>query len=278
MSTATLEPAVAPGAPGAHAGRRSRPFAWVEQSLTLAWRNIVRIRQNPEALADVTFQPIIFLVLFVFVFGGAVSATGRWQDYLPTLLPGILVQSVVFSTMGTGVGLNDDFAKGVFDRFRSLPISRVSPLIGAVLGDAVRYILSIVILMTSGLILGFRFGDGVMNGLAALLLVLGFALSLCWIWVWLGLTMKTAQGVQGVAFLVMFPLTFGSNIFVKTDTLPGWLQSWVHVNPIAHLVDAMRGLMLGGPVQKPLLITLAWMIGLVTVFAPLAIRAYRRRT
>ncbi|MEU0090191.1 ABC transporter permease [Kribbella sp. NPDC006257] len=275
MSTVTLEPATSPGP---HAGRRSRPFAWVEQSLTLAWRNIVRIKQNPEALADVTFQPIIFLVLFVFVFGGAISTTGRWQDYLPLVLPGILVQSVVFSTMGTGVGLNDDFAKGVFDRFRSLPIARVAPLIGAVLGDAVRYILSIVILMTSGLILGFHFGDGVLNGLAALLLILGFALSLCWIWVWLGLTMKTAQGVQGIAFLVMFPLTFGSNIFVKTDTLPGWLQSWVHVNPIAHLVDAMRGLMLGGPVQKPLLTTLAWMIGLVAVFAPLAIRAYRRRT
>src|SRR5215218_8432482 len=124
-----------------HAARRSRPFAWVEQSLTLAWRNIVRIRQNPEALADVTFQPIIFLVLFLFV--GAIAQGGSWHDYLPFLLPGLLVQTVVFSTMGTGVGLNDDFAKGVFDRFRSLPIARVAPLVGAVLGDAVRYTLSI---------------------------------------------------------------------------------------------------------------------------------------
>jgi oleandomycin transport system permease protein len=272
MSTATLEAAPA------HAGHRSRPFAWVEQSLTLAWRNIVRIRQNPEALADVTFQPIIFLLLFVFVFGGAIASGDGWRGYLQFVLPGILVQSVVFSTLGTGVGLNDDFAKGVFDRFRSLPISRVAPLIGAVLGDAVRYIVSIVILMTSGFILGFRFHNGVGYGLLAVALVLTFALSLCWIWVWLGLKMKTAQGVQGVAFLVMFPLTFGSNIFVKPDTLPHFLQSWVKANPVAHLVDAMRGLMLGGPIQRPLLLTLAWMVGLVAVFAPLAIRAYRRRT
>jgi oleandomycin transport system permease protein len=272
MSTATLEPAAA------HAARRNRPFAWAEQSLTLAWRNIVRIRQNPEALADVTFQPIIFLLLFLFVFGGAIAGGGTWHDYLPYLLPGVLVQSVVFSTLGTGVALNDDFAKGVFDRFRSLPIARISPLIGAVLGDTVRYLTSIVILMTTGFILGFRFENGVGNGLLACLVVLLFALSLCWIWVWLGLTLKTAQGVQGIAFLVMFPLTFGSNIFVKSDTLPGFLQAWTKVNPLTYLVDSMRGLMLGGDVQKPLLITVAWMVGLVVVFMPLALRAYRRRT
>ncbi|MEV8377770.1 ABC transporter permease [Kribbella sp. NPDC056861] len=275
MSTATLEPT---GTPAAHAARRNRPFAWAEQSLTLAWRNIVRIRQNPEALADVTFQPIIFLLLFLFVFGGAIAGGGTWHDYLPYLLPGVLVQSVVFSTLGTGVGLNDDFAKGVFDRFRSLPIARVAPLIGAVLGDTVRYLTSIVILMVTGFILGFRFENGVGNGLLACLVVLLFALSLCWIWVWLGLKLKTAQGVQGIAFLVMFPLTFGSNIFVQSDTLPGFLQAWTKINPLTYLVDSMRGLMLGGDVQKPLLITVAWMVGLVAVFAPLAIRAYRQRT
>ncbi len=271
MTTATLETPT-------HAGRRTRPFAWATQSLTLAWRNIVRIRQNPEALADVTFQPIIFLALFLFVFGGAIAQGGDWHDYLPYLLPGLLVQTVVFSTMGTGVALNDDFAKGVFDRFRSLPIARVAPLIGAVLGDAVRYTLSIVILMTTGFVLGFRFQNGIGNGLLALVIVLLFALSMCWIWVWLGLSLKTAQGVQGVAFLVMFPLTFGSNVFVQTSTLPGFLQAFVKVNPVKYLVDTMRALMLGGDLQKPLLITLAWMVGLIAVFAPLAIRAYRRRT
>ena len=270
MTTATLEPA--------HVARRANPLAWVQQSLTLAWRNVVRIRQNPEALADVTFQPIIFLVLFLFVFGGAIANGGTWHDYLPFLLPGLLVQTVVFSTMGTGVALNDDFAKGVFDRFRSLPIARVAPLVGAVLGDAVRYTLSIVILMGTGFALGFRFQNGVGYGVLALVVVLAFALSMCWIWVWLGLSLKTAQGVQGVAFLVMFPLTFGSNVFVQTDTLPGFLQAFVKINPVKYLVDTMRGLMLGGPIEKPLLITLAWMVGLVAVFAPLAIRAYRRRT
>ncbi|HEU4946474.1 MAG TPA: ABC transporter permease [Kribbella sp.] len=270
MTAATLE--------ATPVARRNRPLAWVEQSLTLAWRNLVRIRQNPEALADVTFQPIIFLVLFLFVFGGALSAGGRWQDYLPYLLPGLLVQTVVFSTMGTGVSLNDDFAKGVFDRFRSLPISRSAPLVGAVLGDAVRYLLSIVILMSTGTILGFRFQNGAANGLLACVLVLVFALSLCWVWVWLGLKLRTAQSVQGVAFLVMFPLTFDSNVFVQPDTLPGFLQAFVKVNPVKPLVDTMRGLMLGGDVQRPLLHTLAWMVGIVAVFAPLAIRAYRRRT
>jgi oleandomycin transport system permease protein len=257
---------------------RRSPWSWAEQSLTLAWRNIVRIRQNPEALADVTFQPIIFTVLFVFVFGGAIAGPGGWREYLQFVLPGLLVQSVVFATMGTGVGLNDDFAKGVFDRFRSLPISRSAPLVGAVLGDAVRYTISVVILMTFSMILGFRFHNGVANGLLACLVVLAFALSLCWAWVWIGLKMKTPQGVQGIAFLVMFPLTFGSNVFVPTDTLPGWLQTFVNVNPVKHLVDTMRGLMLGGPVQGPLLWTLFWMALFVAVFAPLAIRAYRRRT
>jgi oleandomycin transport system permease protein len=217
-------------------------------------------------------------VLFVFVFGGAVAGAGGWQQYLQFVLPGLLVQSVVFATMGTGVGLNDDFAKGVFDRFRSLPISRSAPLVGAVLGDAVRFLISIVILMTFAAILGFRFHNGLGYGLLACALALAFALSLCWTWVWIGLKMKTAQGVQGIAFLVMFPLTFGSNVFVPTDTLPSWLQTFVNVNPVKHLVDTMRGLMLGGPIQGPLLWTLAWMAAFVAVFAPLAISSYRRRT
>lgn len=278
MSSATLTKPSTPTTPSAPNTRK--PFAWLEQSLTLAWRNIVRIRQNPEALADVTFQPIIFLVLFLFVFGGAIAAAaGGWRGYLPFLLPGLLVQTVVFSTLATGISLNDDFAKGVFDRFRSLPIARSAPLIGAVLGDVVRYVLSIVILMGAGFALGFRFQNGVANGLLACLLVLGFALALCWIWVWLGLKLKTVAGVQGVGFLIMFPLTFGSNVFVQTDTLPSGLQAFVNINPVKHLVDTMRALMLGeGSLQRPLLYTLAWMFALVAIFAPLAIRTYRRRT
>lgn len=276
MSSATLTKPTTPATPSVPNTRK--PFAWVEQSLTLAWRNIVRIRQNPEALADVTFQPIIFLVLFLFIFGGAVAA-GGWRGYLPFLLPGLLVQTVVFSTLGTGISLNDDFAKGVFDRFRSLPIARSAPLIGAVLGDVIRYVISIVILMGVGFALGFRFRNGIANGLLACLLVLGFALALCWVWVWLGLKLKTVQGVQGVGFLIMFPLTFGSNVFVQTDTLPSALQAFVNVNPVKHLVDTMRALMIGeGSLERPLLYTLAWMIALVAIFAPLAIRTYRRRT
>lgn len=273
MSAATYPTPPATAAPR----RRNSPWQVFNQSMTLAWRNIVRTKNNPEALMDVTFMPIIFTVLFVFVFGGAIS--GNWQAYLPFVLPGILVQTVVFSTMGTGVGLNEDFAKGVFDRFRSLPISRSAPLIGGVLGDTVRYVVSTVVTIGFGLILGFRFQNGILNGILACLLVLAFALCLCWVWAWLGLVMRKAQGVAGVGMLIMFPLTFGSNTFVETSTLPTWMQGFVSVNPVKHLLDVVRYLMVGGEgsVLQPLLFTVLWMIGFVAVSAPFAIRAYRRK-
>jgi oleandomycin transport system permease protein len=258
------------------APRAMNPARALQHGLTLTWRSLVKTRRNPEQLADVTFQPIIFTLLFVFVFGGAIG--GDWRTYLQFVLPGLLVQSVIFSTLGTGVGLNTDIDKGVFDRFRSLPIARSAPLVGAVLGDAVRYAFSICVMIALGAALGFDFTNGAAGAIAGCLLVLGFALALCWVWVWLGLTVKTAQGVQGLAFLVMFPLTFGSNVFVPTTTLPSWMQAFVNVNPVRFLVDAARGLMLGGPVAQPLLYTVLWCAGLLAVFVPLALRAYRRRT
>lgn len=245
------------------------------QSLTLTWRNIVKIRRNPETLVDVTFMPIIFIVLFVFVFGGAIG--GNWKDYLQFVLPGIMAQSLVFSSLGTGTALNQDIEKGIFDRFRSLPISRSAPLIAAIGGDVVRYVISVTIMVGFGSILGFHFTTSFVSGLAACLLGLGFALALSWVWVWVGTLVSKAQAVQGIGMLIMFPLSFGSSVFVEPSTLPGWMQSFVAVNPVTHLTDAIRGLMLGGPVGRPLLYTLLWMAGLVAVFAPLAIRAYRKR-
>jgi oleandomycin transport system permease protein len=257
-------------------GRRNTAVpSMIRHSLTLAWRTIIRIRYNPEQLIDVTLQPIIFILLFVFVFGGAISS--NWHDYLPFLLPGIMAQTVVFATMNTGVNLNADITKGVFDRFRSLPIARSAPLIGAVVGDVVRYIVTMVVILAFGMALGFRIHTSPFAAAAACLLVLLFALSFCWVTVFIGLLARTPGSVQGLGILFMFPLTFGSNVFSQTSTMPGWLQAWVKVNPITQLVDAVRGLLIGGPVAAPVWHTVAWAAGFVLVFASLAIRAYRRR-
>ena len=186
---------------------------------------------------------------------------------------------MLFASIAIGVNLNTDIGKGVFDRFRSLPIPRSAPLVGAVLGDIVRFVTSIVVLMGFGFIIGFRIHTDPFRALAACLLVLVFALSLSWIAVLIGMVVKEAGTVQGIGFMVLFPLTFGSSMFVPVSTLPGWLQSWVKVNPVTHLVDAARGLMIGGTdVAWPVTQSLLWSIGITAVFAPLAVRAYRRRT
>jgi ABC-2 type transport system permease protein/oleandomycin transport system permease protein len=184
----------------------------------------------------------------------------------------------LLATMGVGVALNQDLAKGVFDRIRSLPTARIAPLVGAIGGDIVRQVVAIVALLGFGVALGFRFSTGPLPVLAACALALGFALALSWVWVLLGLVLTDAQAVQGLGAVVIFPLAFASNIFVPTETMPGWLRAFVEVNPVRHLMDALRGLLLGGPVAGPVLITLAWMAGFVAVFAPLALAVYRRRS
>jgi oleandomycin transport system permease protein len=263
---------------GAPAGRRPRRIGLLRSlrhGATLAWRTTVRIRRNPEQLLDVTLQPIIFVTLFVFLFGGAISGQTR-HGYLQYVLPGILVQTLIFASMGTGVGLNTDITKGIFDRFRSMPIGRSAPLVGAIAGDFVRYAVSTVMVLLYGMLLGFRFHTNVLFFLAGVGLVMVFAFALGWVWVLLGLFVKTPQSVQGFGFIVMFPLTFGSNVFVPTKSLLGWLQAWVKVNPVTALSEAMRGLLDGGPIATPVWHSLVWSVALVVVFAPLAVRRYRR--
>ena len=240
----------------------------------LAWRSLLKTYRTPEALIDVTIQPIIFLLLFVYVFGGAVS--GNQHDYLQYVVPGILVQSLLFGSIAIGVNLNTDIEKGVFDRFRSLPIARFAPLAGAVLADLLRYVILTVFLIGTASIMGFRVGNPLF-ALGGVLFGIAFALSLSWVGVWIGMKARSSGAVQGIAFLVMFPLTFGSNAYVPADSLPGWLQAFVKVNPISHLVEAIRGLTVSGPILQPVLISLAWMAGLLVVFVPLATRAYKRR-
>lgn len=247
----------------------------LRQCLELSWRGIVKLRRNPFHLFDVLVGPAIFLVLFVYVFGGAIQ--GSTREYLQFVLPGILGLTTLLATMGVGVSLNMDLERGIFDRFRSLPILRIAPLVGAIGGDVVRQIVSIGALLGFGVLLGFRFRTDVWSVLAAVALAVAFAMALSWMWVLLGLLVKDAQSVQGLGALLIFPLSFASNIFVDPATMPGWLRGFVELNPVRHLMDAMRGLLIGGPVARPVLWTVLWMAAFVAVFAPLALAAYRRR-
>jgi ABC transporter DrrB family efflux protein len=268
VTTATL-PIAAPAA-------RLGPVTGLRNTFTLTWRSVLKIRTNMEDLIGLSLQPIMFLLLFTYVFGGAIA--GGTHAYLQFELPGLLVMTVVFATLGTGLMLNQDIAGGVFDRFRSLPIARWAPLGGAVLGDMVRYMISVAITLGFGIVLGFRIGTSPVSAVAGCLLLLTFALAMCWVSALIGMLVKTPQGVQMYGFLAMFPLVFGSNLLVPAQTMPGWLQAFVKVNPMTDLTTAERGLLTGGPVATPALHSLLWALGIFVVFAPLAVRAYRRRT
>jgi oleandomycin transport system permease protein len=245
-------------------------------SFALAKRSLIKTMRTPEALIDVTVQPVIFLLLFTYLFGGAIFAGDR-GGYLQFLLPGMLAQSLAMGGVALGQNLNADIEKGVFDRFRSLPISRAAPLVGAVMADVVRYLSVCVVMLGFGTIMGFRVQTGLVPALGAVALSIAFGLCFCWISVWVGMLARTSGAVQGIMFLLVLPLTFGSNVYVPTDTLPGFVQAFVAVNPITPLVATIRGLLVSGPVTGPLTQTLIWMAGLLAVFVPLALRAYNRR-
>jgi len=262
-------------AAGPGRARSMTPARALRHALTLAWRSLVRIRRNPEQLLDVTLQPIVFVTLFVFLFGGAIKNENR-HTYLEYVLPGIMVLTVVFASMGTGIGLNTDVTKGIFDRFRSLPISRSAPLTGTIMGDFIRYLVSIAMVFAYGSLLGFRIATNPLSALGAVGLMFVFGFAVGWIWVLLGLYVKSPQSLQGFGFIVMFPLAFGSSVFIPAITLPGWLQAWVKINPVTALATASRRLMLGGPAATAIWQSIAWSIAITIVFAPLAVRRYRR--
>ena len=249
---------------------------YVKHALVLAKRSLYKTLRTPESLIDVTLQPIIFLLMFVYIFGGAISG-GSPSNYIQFLVPGLLGQTIAMASIAVGQYLNSDIDKGVFDRFRSLPIGRSVPLVGVVLADLVRYLVLFVILISTALLMGFDVGGHWGGVFASLALAVSFALCFCWVSVWVGMTVRTPGAVQGVMFMIVFPLSFGSSAFVPVSTMPGWLQAFVHVNPITHVVDAVRGLMLGGPVAGPIMWTLVSMGVLLVVFVPLAMRAYKRR-
>ena len=277
MTTTDLDQAMPRSvALGSAAAQPVRSGNGLRHVVVLAKRNLIKMARTPEALIDVTLQPIIFLGMFVYIFGGAIAG-GSQHDYLQFLLPGLFGQTIAMASVALGQNLNSDIEKGVFDRFRSLPIARSAPLVGAVAADFVRYLILFVVMMGVGLLMGFEVANGWVPIAAALALSMGFALCFGWISVFVGMMVRTPGAVQGIMFLLVLPLSFGSNTFVPVDTMPGWLQAFVKVNPITHLVGAVRGLMIGGPVQNHLLWTLVWMAVLLVVFFPLALRAYRRR-
>src|SRR5580693_5328479 len=244
--------------------------------LTLAWRNVMQLKHSPEKLLDVTLMPVVFLALFLYVFGGAVA--GSTHGYLELLLPGLVGQMAMFATMGLGTALCEDIHRGVFDRFRSLPIARSAPLIGTVLGDTVRFCVVMIVLTGFGCALGFRFHTGPLDIVAAYALAYVFYLAVCWISALIGLIAPSPETVQGISFIWIMPLVFGSSVLLpNTKTMPGWLQAWVNVNPVSRLADSVRALTIGGHLGDSALVTLAWAAGIVIVVFPLAMRMYRRR-
>jgi oleandomycin transport system permease protein len=259
------------------------PATYLAHVLALAKRSLIKTWRTPEALVDVTLQPIIFLALFTYVFGGAIAA-GSQHQYLQFLLPGLLGQTIAMASVSLGQNLNTDIQKGVFDRFRSLPIARSAPLFGAVLGDIVRHSIAVLVTLGFAALIGFRVTTSWYELLLAVVLIIVFAVSLCWVSVFIGMLARSSGAVQGISFLIVFPLTFGSSTFVPASTLPDWLQGWVAINPVTHLIEAMRGL-LSGPSAMAAGETLGgellWVLGtcivLVAVFFPLASWAYRRK-
>ncbi|MFI0421572.1 ABC transporter permease [Spongiactinospora sp. 9N601] len=258
------------------AGPVTGPFAGTRETLALTRRSLLHLKTNPEEIIELVVQPIVIVLMFTFVFGGAIK--GDWRDYLQFALPGMLVQATLFATMRLGTALGTDFKKGVYDRFRSLPIARFAPLTGAILGEMVRYLLSIVVLLIVGALLGFRIQTGIVATLAAVLLLLGFGFAMSWGSALLGLTMRAAESASEFAFLIILPLAFTGNLFVPTDTMPDWLQVWVNINPVTSIADTLRGLLLGGEVARPLLWSVVWIAGLTLVFAPLSIRRFRTKS
>ncbi|MEV7114168.1 ABC transporter permease [Streptomyces anulatus] len=285
MSTTTLPPApagsagTAPSKPAVADEGRIGLRANLRHIGALARRNLLQIKKDPESMFDVLLMPIIFTLLFVYVFGGSVGGSlgGNRQDYLNYLVPGLMAMMGMNIAMAVGTGVNDDFRKGVMDRFRTMPIARSSVLIAKIVVELGRMMVAIIILLAMGFALGMSLGTSVLGLLEAVALSAVFGAAIMWIFIVLGLAMKTAQAVQGMGMLVLMPLQFGSSIFAPPTTMPGWLQTFTDYNPLSNLADAVRGLMMGGPVANSVWVTLAWAAGITLVMAPLAVSKFRKK-
>jgi ABC-2 type transport system permease protein len=253
---------------------RPRPASALSAVATLAWRAMLKIKHVPFQLFDVTVMPIMFTLLFTYIFGGALAGSPR--EYIQYLLPGVLVQTIIFITVYTGVGLNTDIHKGLYDRFRSLPMWQPAPLFGALAGDLFRYSVASLLILIVGLILGFRPQGGVLGVLLAMALVMVFCFALSWCWIIVGMLVRTPESVMTTSFIFLMPLTFASNIFVDLRTMPPLLQAIVSRNPVTHLANASRGLMHGQPVGTEVLWVLLASAVIVLITSPVAMRMYRK--
>ena len=247
----------------------------IRNSLTMAYRSVLKMRRTPEQFFDVTLQPILFTLMFTYIFGGAIA--GDVVSYLPIIIPGILIQTVITTSLVTGTQLRDDMDKGVFNRFRSLPIARISPLAGALLADTIRYGIATTLTFVMGYIMGLRPEGGIGMVVAAGLLTIFCAWCLSWIFAFFGVIARNAQSVQGISMMILFPLTFLSNAFVPVDTLPSWLKAFVNVNPVSHLVTAVRDMINHGVIGSSFWLSLIGALVVVAIFAPLTVRAYMRK-
>jgi len=272
-STGLLQ-AVDPAAVAARTRPRTTITETISQTLIMAWRALKKMRRNMEQFFDVTIQPLLFTAMFAYLFGGAIS--GNVHSYLPLLIPGIVAQTVLTTCMSTGVNLREDMEKGVFDRFKALPMSRIAPLAGPMVADLVRYLIAAGLTFVTGVIIGYRPGGGVLGVLGAMALAIFTGWALAWIFTWLGTIARSARAVQGMSMLILFPLTFLSNAFVPVTSLPGWLATFVKINPVSHLVSATRGLANQGVVNSEAGWTLLAGLVVIAVFAPLSVRSYRR--
>lgn len=247
----------------------------IRDSFIMAYRSLRKMRRTPEQFSDVTIQPIIFTLMFTYIFGGAIA--GSAHRYLPIIIPGILAMTVLTTAQVTGVQLREDMDKGVFNRFRSLPMARIAPLAGPLLADTIRYGIATALTLVMGYIMGWRPGGGLWAVIAGGLLTVVVAWCISWIFAFIGMIARTASSVQGIAFLFLFPLSFLSNAFIPVNTLPGWLQAFVKANPISHLVSAVRDLANQGVIGRDFWYSLLGAAIVVAVFAPLTVRAYMRK-
>jgi ABC transporter DrrB family efflux protein len=257
----------------------------VQQSLTVVWRNLLHIRRMPEMLLDVTIQPVMFVLLFAYVFGSSISVPGG--SYREFLLPGIMAQTMVFSSAVVAIGLTNDLEKGIVDRFKSLPMSRWAVLIGRSVSSLIHSSIGIVVMALTGLIVGWRIHTGLGSTALAFALLVLFGFSMIWLGIWVGSLMRSVEAVQGFMFTVMFPLTFVANTFAPTQNMPSWLRFIAEWNPVSALTGSLRELWGDGPagpsdaalpLQHPVIASVLWSIVFTVVFAPLAMSAFRRRS
>jgi ABC-2 type transport system permease protein/oleandomycin transport system permease protein len=248
----------------------------VSDALVMTRRNLIRYVRIPTLLVFSTVQPIMFVLLFAYVFGGAIKGLPPGEKYIDFLMPGIFVQTAVFGSTQTGVGLAEDLSKGMIERFRSLPMARSAVLAGRTLGDSVRNTLVVLLMTLVGVMIGYRIHTGVPQALLALALAVGFGFAFSWISATIGLAVHDVESAQTAGFIWVFPLTFASSVFVPLKTMPGWLQAFARINPITNTVNALRALTFGGATTRPFLYSLAWIVGILAVFMPFATRMYRK--